>query len=56
MSNIITEGLLEITKRVKLFLNLDDDSRINNFYLKQKTQLNKDIKALNKNLDTLKDN
>lgn len=55
MSNIITEGLLEITKRVKLLLNLDDDSRINNFYLKQQSQLNKDIKNLNKNLDTLND-
>lgn len=56
MSNIITEGLLEITKRVKLLLNLDDDSRINNFYLKQRKQMEKDIKNLNKNLDTLADN
>lgn len=47
---------LSITQRVMAFLGLTDEGKINGFFLKQQTQLNKDIKALNKNLDTLKDN
>jgi len=46
---------LTITERVLAFLKLTDDARINAFYLKQQAQLNKDIKNLNKNLSTLKD-
>ena len=46
---------LSITERVLVFLKLTDDARINAFYLKQQAQLNKDIKNLNKNLSTLKD-
>ena len=48
-------SILQITQKVMNFLNLTDDSRINNFYLKQQSQLNKDIKNLNKNLDILND-
>ncbi len=46
---------LTITQRVLAFLKLDDEGRINSFYLKQQAQLNKDIKNLNKNLGTLED-
>jgi DNA repair exonuclease SbcCD ATPase subunit len=46
---------LTITERVLAFLNITDEGRINNFFLKQQSQLNKDIKNLNKNLDTLND-
>jgi DNA repair exonuclease SbcCD ATPase subunit len=46
---------LTITERVLAFLNITDAGKINNFYLKQQSQLNKDIKNLNKNLDTLND-
>jgi uncharacterized protein YukE len=47
---------LTITERVLAFLNITDAGKINNFYLKQQSQLNKDIKNLNKNLDTISDN
>lgn len=46
---------LSITQRVMAFLGLTDEGRINGFFLKQQAQLNKDIKNLNKNLDTLLD-
>lgn len=46
---------LTITERVLAFLNITDEGRINNFFLKQQSQLNKDIKNLNKNLDILND-
>lgn len=47
---------LSITQRVMAFLGLTDEGRINSFFLKQQSQLQKDIKNLNKNLSTLKDN
>ena len=47
---------LSITDRVLAFLKINDEGRINAFYLKQQSILNKDVKNLTKNLETLKDN
>jgi len=49
------QELLNITKRVKALLNISDEGKINHFYLKQRSQLQKDIKYLKKNLGIMKD-
>ena len=51
----MSDKKLTIVERVLALLNITEEGKINNFFMKQRNILNKDIKNLNKNLDTLKD-
>ena len=44
-----------IVAKVLAILNLTDEGRVENFFMKQRSLLEKDIKNLKKNLDTLTD-
>lgn len=44
-----------IVAKVLAMLNITEEGRIENFFMKQRKQYEKDIKNLNKNIDTLKD-
>lgn len=46
---------LKIVAKVLALLNITEEGKIENFFMKQRKSLEKDIKNLNKNLDTLKD-
>lgn len=46
---------LSIVAKVLALLNITEEGKIENFFMKQRKSLEKDIKNLNKNLDTLKD-
>lgn len=46
---------LSIVARVLAFLNLTEEGKVENFFGKQRKALEKDIKNLNKNLDTYED-
>lgn len=46
---------LNIVQKVLALLNITEEGKIENFFMKQRKSLEKDIKNLNKNLDTLED-
>lgn len=46
---------LNIVQKVLALLNITEEGKIENFFMKQRKSLEKDIKNLNKNLDTIKD-
>jgi hypothetical protein len=46
---------LTIVQRVLALLNITEEGKIENFFMKQRSILTKDIKNLNKNLDTVRD-
>lgn len=46
---------LSIVKRVLAALNLTEEGKVENFFVKQISVLTKDIKNLGKNIDTVKD-
>lgn len=46
---------LTIVQKILALLNITEEGKIENFFMKQKKALDRDIKNLTKNLDTIKD-
>ncbi len=47
---------MSIVERVLAFLNITEEGKVNNFFMKLRKNLERDIKNLKKNLDTVTDN